>query len=152
VLGAFGATAVAQARDSLPARLGELWSGALQFGVADDVLVIANATAIRRLLGSAAGFRPEVARAGELCKLEEALADLVLPFDLELAACELDASLLLSLAPGDVVCLPHDLDAPVQVRDGDGRGCFEGDLRRQGGKRAVQLRAPAAGNAIGRAH
>lgn len=135
----FGVAASRTPCESLPRVVFEPWSGALQLAVATDLFFVADAAAIRHWLSK----QGEVARSrpggGKLCAVHQAIEGMTLDFDLELTGCEVDASTLLTLEPGDVVCLPHALDVPAQLRDADGRRCFAGDMRQQSGKKAVQL-------------
>jgi hypothetical protein len=136
VLGAFGAARAGTKADSTPPRVLGAWSGALLLtGQAAELVV--DVAALRHLVGLA---QPSPARSAEtVTRVDAALGEVALQFDLELAGCELAAEALLGLRSGDVVCLPHRLDEPVRVVDEHGWACFVAHLRGSKGRRVAQL-------------
>jgi flagellar motor switch protein FliM len=64
---------------------------------------------------------------------------LTLPLQVRLEACEVDIGRLQDLQPGDVVRLPHRLDAPAAVVGPGGQPLFGGYLVRRRGRKAVEL-------------
>ncbi len=80
----------------------------------------------------------------DLVRLDQALADRVLPVQVELTGCELDLGSLQGLRAGDIITLKHPLDAPLIVSTADGTKLCTGFLGRQAGSKAVELvREPA---------
>ncbi|NML42930.1 hypothetical protein HHL11_04150 [Ramlibacter sp. G-1-2-2] len=79
--------------------------------------------------------------AGPLAAVHEALFQREFVLQVELQGCELQLGALRDLRPGDVIRLPHRLEAPANVRQ-EGRTLFSAHLGRQGGAKAVEL-APA---------
>ncbi len=71
--------------------------------------------------------------------LAQALANRMLPLRAELGSCELDLGSLESLRIGDVVPLPHRLDAPLLVSTGSNVQLCVGFLGRQDGFKAIEL-------------
>lgn len=128
---------------ALPIMTQGQWTGASVFDIEGDSMLVVDARAMRRFIGpsSAAtvGVQP-------LCHVADAIGDTSMVFTLELEGCELPVEGLLRLVPGDVVCLPHEIEAPARLCDGAGRPCVMADLRRRGAMRAVALRglAPAS--------
>jgi len=81
-----------------------------------------------------------------LTPVTTALASLRLPLQARLADCELDLASVQDLRLGDVVAVPHRLDAPLLVRDAQGDVLFGAYLARKGERKALQLAAlPSAG-------
>lgn len=82
----------------------------------------------------------------QLVALESALAGRRLRARVNLATCEVDLGTLASLRPGDVLSLPHPLDAPACVV-WEGAMLCGAYLGSQGGAKAVELTrdAPADG-------
>jgi hypothetical protein len=119
------------------------WSGALlvSLPLCGDVLL--DAALVRAVLPA----RPVAAGAAgaraPLVPLHRAAAALTLPLQVRLEACEVDIGNLQDLQPGDVVRLPHRLDAPAAVVGRDGQPLFGGYLVRRRGRKAVEL-APVA--------
>jgi hypothetical protein len=110
--------------------------------------VLLNAECVRALLRSHASHMTPPARARQVpirVTVEEALADHKLPIQVQLAGCELDLGILQSLRVGDIVPLPHHLDAPLLVST-PAYGTFcAGFLGRQAGWKAIELlRQPSA--------
>ena len=128
------------------------WSGAavvsLSFGGRLPIAILLDAACLRRMpvldesLAAAGGrfdtFRPP------LVPLVHAFAGRLLPLQVELASCELDLGSLESLAIGDVVPLPHHLDAPLLVSAEPGVPVCAGFLGRKSGFKAIELARVAA--------
>lgn len=74
-----------------------------------------------------------------LFPLAQALAGRMLALRAELWSCELDLGSLESLRIGDVVPLPHHLDAPLLVSVGSNAQLCVGFLGRQAGFKAIEL-------------
>ncbi len=87
------------------------------------------------------GRRNAVAQrsAAGLVPLRQALASRVLPVRVELSACELDLGSLEGLRIGDVVPLPHRLDAPLRVATGSDVQLCAGFLGSHSGFKAIEL-------------
>lgn len=86
----------------------------------------------------ATGARLNNRRVGGLHSVAAALADRPVPVSVVLSPCELDFGTLSGLRVGDIIPLPHSLDAPLVVCLGDDQLCT-GFLGRQGAARAVEL-------------
>jgi hypothetical protein len=120
------------------------WRGAVEARLAFGARVLVDAGCLLALL-QAAGTpqrtdRPKAAPA--LHALSEAIADLPVPLKIRLRPCEIEVGALQDLVVGDVVLLPHPLDAAAAVEDADGQQLFCGQLARSHGRKAVEL-APA---------
>lgn len=118
------------------------WSGALLAVLPGGRRVLLEAALVRALLppGRSEG-RSQAARA-PLVGVQRAAAALTLPLQVRLAPCEVDLGSLQDLRPGDVLRLPHRLDAPAAVTGPDGQALFGGWLVRRHERKAVEL-APA---------
>lgn len=103
--------------------------------------VVATAAAVENLLpakapDSAAAPRPGAA---PLVAIAIALADTRISLHVQLQECDVDLGLLQRLRPGDVLRVPHRLDAPALVRTAGGNALFQGFLARSQRRRAVEL-------------
>lgn len=127
--------------------LGGAWSGlaCASFGGAYRVLL--DAPLVQRTLRSAAPglAQPAAPVAGDaaLTPVSSALTAVRLPLQARLADCELELASLQDLRLGDVIPLPHRLDAPLLVRDAHDQALFGGYLARQGRRKALELAAAA---------
>jgi flagellar motor switch/type III secretory pathway protein FliN len=133
----------AQARSTLPAELFRAWSGGVivAFGSAGGAPLLQLLLA-PQTVGS---LVPDVSRPPAslkarpaLAPLEEALADKMLQLQVQLAPCEIELGALTGLACGDIVPLPHALDAPLMVLV-EGQPVCSGFLGKQGRTRALEL-------------
>jgi hypothetical protein len=126
------------------------WSGHLVARLGAEVFLLLDARAVQAALR---GIDPRAARPGErpapaaLAIVSDALAGVRLPLRAQLADCELDLAALQDLRVGDVVPLPHRVDAPVQVRDAQGQPVLRGYLARRGRRKALELAAAPAADA-----
>jgi hypothetical protein len=123
------------------------WSGLVCASFDSRVRLLLDAPLVLGVLRSRA---PELApRAGSagtrtaLMPVTTAVAAMRLPLRARLADCELNLASLQDLRVGDVVPLPHRLDAPLLVRDARDEIVFGAYLARRGGSKALEL-APAA--------
>jgi hypothetical protein len=121
------------------------WSGLVQARLAFGARLLLDAAAVERL---GAADTPEPARHASaarapLAPVTSAIAALRLPLRVRLADCELDLASLQDLRIGDIVPLPHRLDAPLLVRDAQEEVVLAGYLARQGGRKALELARPA---------
>jgi hypothetical protein len=103
--------------------------------------LLLNAECVRALLASQG--RGVAAPASwprmTLTPLAHALVDRKLPIRVELSACELDLGSLQGLRVGDIIPLPHSLDAPLLVSTTQEIPVCAGFLGRQGGFKAIEL-------------
>ena len=76
-----------------------------------------------------------------LVGIGKALAGTELALRVDLQGCELALGSLRSLRAGDVLRLPHRVEAPATVVDARGQAVFQGWLARSRGRRAVELAA-----------
>jgi hypothetical protein len=120
-----------------PAGAWRPWSGALLASLPMGWRVLLDAALVRSLLPPPAREAP--ATPAPLVPLQRAAAALALPLQVHLEGCEVDIGSLQDLRPGDVVRLPHPLDAPAAVVARDGQPLFGGYLVRRRGRKAVEL-------------
>jgi flagellar motor switch protein FliM len=107
--------------------------------------LLLDAPAVEGVLRSVA---PQLARSAHAPGAPQALTPVALaveclrmPLHVELSACELDVASLEDLRIGDVVPVPHRLDAPLLVRDAQEETLFGGYLAQRGGRKALALAA-----------
>lgn len=121
------------------------WSGAVLISVTvpgrSAIAVLLNCATARSFLAPDAGRKeprqPQASAA--LAPLAQALADRTLLLRIGLSSCELDIGTLESLRVGDIVSLPHSLDAPLLVSTAQGVHVCVGFLGRQDGVKAIEL-------------
>jgi flagellar motor switch/type III secretory pathway protein FliN len=122
------------------------WSGSvvahlpLSAGVCVSVLL--NASCAKSLQATQAGSVSPSSRRGAAAKperIEIALAPRKVELRVELNACELELGALQDLRIGDVVPLPHLLEAPLQVRLTQGSSVCAGFLGKHAGFKAIEL-------------
>jgi hypothetical protein len=118
------------------------WSGSLALQLRGPgrlaLQVLLNGACAQSLVTAPSpAMRPVVQRA-TLTPILSALADRRLRLRVELSACELDLGTLQELRPGDVVPLPHLLDAPLVVSTENQPLCA-GFLGRHAGLKAIEL-------------
>jgi hypothetical protein len=134
-----------------PSPRGCAWSGQLAAALGMGVFVLLDAGAIEDVLRSLApGLRGRTAPAGgaaALTPLTRALAGRRLALTVRLSDCELELASLQDLRIGDIVPLPHRLDAALQVCDPQGHAVLAGYLARQGRRKALELTATREGAA-----
>jgi len=123
------------------------WSGAVLVSVRGSHrmprTLLLNAECVRALLAAqgsdaAATRHSEVPRT-MLTPLAQALAARKLPIRVELAPCELDLGSLQGLRVGDIIPLPHSLDAPLLVSTAQDVPVCSGFLGRHAGFKAIEL-------------
>jgi hypothetical protein len=144
---ALGVVAPDSAAPARPKAAGP-WSGLVYVSLPADARLLLDAAAVEHALRCCAAEvpRPVAAPAAmdTLAPVSTALAALRLVLQAGLADCELDLASLQDLRIGDVVPLPHRLDAPLLVRDAQEQVVFAGYLARAGGRKALELARPAA--------
>lgn len=105
--------------------------------------LLVNAACARALLGPKGNGMPADSSRRKkpvpLVPLSQALSDRKLSLQVELSSCELDFGSLQSLCIGDIVPLPHSLDAPLMVSTAQGAQVCAGFLGRQAGFKAIEL-------------
>jgi len=129
---------------SPPPGVGQPWSGAVQATLEATpgwtLLISAEAMHAwcrRNGVPTQAG---DPARAREpLCSATDAMGSRTVPVHVELAGCEIDLGALQGLQIGDVVRLPHAVDAPARLTDSHGQLLFEGYLVAHQGRKAIEL-------------
>ncbi|MBE7367186.1 FliM/FliN family flagellar motor switch protein [Ramlibacter pallidus] len=132
-----GSTSVPASADVAP------WSGAVEVvvtGVVDARLVLAPE--VVEAWCASRGFARSTTRAGAsqpLAAASDAVAQQMVSLQVQLVGCELDLGSLQELQVGDVLRLPHPLEAPARVLDGTGATLFGGYLGRHLGQLAVEL-------------
>jgi hypothetical protein len=128
------------------------WSGCVVVSLAGagrlPRTLLLNAACARALLGPlAAAPAMDASRksAAALVPLAQALAGRKLPLRVELSSCELDLGTLEGLRIGDIVPLPHSLEAPLTVSTAQDVRICTGFLGRHAGFKAIELarEAPA---------
>jgi hypothetical protein len=118
------------------------WSGTVHVALPWSAGLLLNAALVRLLLPACGETQARAPAAGPaLVAVQDALATQRLPLRVELGECELALGSLQDLRPGDVVRVPHALEAPLAVRDAAGRAVLAGYLARRGGSKALQLAA-----------
>lgn len=121
------------------------WSGAVLISVTvpgrSAIAVLLNGATVRSFLAPAAGRKEpsQPQQRAALAPLAQALADRTLHLRIGLSSCELDLGTLESLRVGDIVPLPHTLDAPLLVSTVQGVQVCTGFLGGQGGVKAIEL-------------
>lgn len=135
------------APSSPPPGLGQAWSGALRAvlpGMPGWSLLL-GPEAMQAWCGQA-GLRSQDTNAHAarepLCTAAEALGTRPLSLQVELSGCEIALGQLQGLRIGDVVRLPHALDAPARLADAQGRTVFEAFLVASQGRKAIELAKP----------
>ncbi|WP_459569040.1 FliM/FliN family flagellar motor switch protein [Cupriavidus sp. 8B] len=134
--------------DALPVPLLQPWSGTawlaldwcghvlhllVDFARVAHVLGVPSTTSMHRA-GTGGGARDE-----PLTAMYSALNGYTVFVQAELEPVELELGLLAALRPGDVIRLPHSLDAPLLVRTHDGELLCEAFLGKVDAQRAVEL-------------
>lgn len=121
------------------------WSGSVLISVTipgrSAIAVLLNCATVRSFLAPGAG-RKEPSQPkprAALAPLAQALADRTLLLRIGLSSCELDIGTLESLRVGDIVPLPHSLDAPLQVSTVQGVQVCAGFLGSRHGVKAIEL-------------
>jgi hypothetical protein len=123
---------------------GQPWSGAVQADLPDlpGCTLLVGPDAMRAWC-QRAGVRHEGTEVRSarvpLCSATEAMGSRTVAVNVELAGCEIDLGTLQGLQVGDVVRLPHALDAPARVTGSDGQLLFDGFLVAQQGRKAIEL-------------
>lgn len=132
---------------------GSAWSGDVVVLLGDGQRVLLEAAAVEKVLHSCARHlvRQEALRTqAALTPVGSAVARMRIALRAQLADCELEVASLQDLRVGDVVPVPHRLDAPLLVCDSREEPVFAGFLARRGGGKALELSAipaaPAASN------
>jgi len=132
-----------------PVNAGVAWSGWVTVALDAGARLLLDARWVEALLRVHA---PQLARravapaAGKsLTPVGTALAGVRLALRARLADCELDLASLQDLRIGDVLAVPHRLDAPLLVRDAQGELVCGGYLARQGQRKALELAACPSG-------
>lgn len=127
------------------------WAGAVVASLGSDstsgVKLLLNPQALQPLL---AVCKPRSAQApvqapvpAELCSVEAAVSGYDVQIQVTLKPCELDLGTLSELRLGDIIPLPHSLDAPLIVSIGRNALCA-GFLGRRGAARAIELASEAS--------
>lgn len=120
------------------------WGGGVTVSLGGDgPQVLLNPSLVDALLEGFAptesgGARLNNGRAGGLHSVAAAVADRPVQVHVVLSPRELDFGTLSGLRVGDIIPLPHALDAPLFVSMGDDQLCT-GFLGRQGAARAIEL-------------
>lgn len=110
------------------------------------VVLLLEAPVVATLLGYpqscvTAGARTGLA--GGLAPLATVMSGRSVQLRLELHPVDIDLGMLCSLAIGDVLALPHHVDAPATVVDEEGEAAFDAFLVSREQRKAVQICAPA---------
>lgn len=125
------------------------WSGSavLSLPIATDICIsiLVNAACVGTNDTGPARSQSVQKIAAGLVPLQQALANRVLPVRVELSACELDLGSLEGLRIGDVVPLPHRLDAPLRVATGSDVQLCTGFLGSHSGFKAIELAREPSG-------
>lgn len=123
------------------------WSGALVVDLPWAARLLLNLQAAEVLVQRRAAVPDAPARVTAteppLTRVTQAAAASRVALRAELSPCELDVSTLQGLQVGDVLRIDHSLDAPLTVRDANGRAVFHGFLGRSRGFKAVELAGDA---------
>jgi len=126
-----------------PPRTCGAWSGVVHVQLAAGVRLLLDTAAVEHLrAGAPEPARRAPATARPLAPVSHAISDLRIALRARLADCELDLASLQDLRIGDIVPLPHRLDAPLHVRDAREELVFAGYLARRGQRKALELVLP----------
>lgn len=147
---------LAQALDLAPARSDgvpplrrrDSWSGEVGVLLPFGGSLLLNAEAVEACLRHGGSVppspcTPRPAGASVAMPLLLAASEQRLPVHAQLASCEVDLGVLQDLQPGDVLRIPHRLDAPLQVRAESGATLFNGYLASSRGRKVLELAAAA---------
>ena len=119
------------------------WGGEVRASLPFGGLLLLNAGAVEACLGRggmpAQSSASRVAAAPVAMPLLEAAAGQRMSLRAQLAPCEVDLGVLQNLQPGDVLRIPHRVDAPLQVRSDSGATLFTGYLASIRGRKALEL-------------
>lgn len=123
------------------------WRGEVQAALPFGGVLLLNAAAAEACLrrrGMAARPRRSLpADAPVAMPLLRAAAGQRVSLRAQLEPCEVDLGVLQDLRPGDVLRIPHRLDAPLQLRTEAGTALFSGYLANSRGRKVLELVAPA---------
>lgn len=111
-----------------------------------EIVLLLEAPIVAMLLGypqncMTAGAR--AAQVGDLTPLAAVMSGRSVQLRLELHQVDVDLGTLCSLTVGDVLTLPHHVDAPAAVVDEDGGSVFDAFLVSREQRKAIQICAPA---------
>lgn len=126
------------------------WAGAVVVsfgsGIECGIQLLLNPQALLPLLtafkAQAAQMPAQAPALAELCPVEAAVSGYGVQIQVTLKPCELDLGTLSELRLGDIIPLPHSLDAPLIVSLGRDALCA-GFLGRRGAARAIELASAA---------
>ncbi|HEX7888050.1 MAG TPA: FliM/FliN family flagellar motor switch protein [Ramlibacter sp.] len=121
------------------------WSGQVWAVLPFDGALLMNCAAVDACLGGSgvAGQPRSLPGSSAAMPLLQAAAAQRLALQAQLAPCEIDLGVLQDLRPGDVLRIPHPLDAPLQVRTESGATLFSGHLASSRGRKVIELSATA---------
>lgn len=119
------------------------WCGDVRASLPFGGLLLLNAGAVeaclRRAGMPAKASATHVAPASLTLPLLQAAAGQRMGLRAQLAPCEVDLGVLQDLQPGDVLRIPHRIDAPLQVCSESGTPLFSGYLASSRGRKALEL-------------
>lgn len=125
------------------AELFQPWSGAVLVSLAAGAssslrLLLTSSCAAQLAAAVSAATHARAVRRGGLIPVEAACADRQVMVRASLCGCELDLGMLAGLRVGDVIPLPHPLEAPLHLTLA-GETVSAGFLGRQGRAKAIEL-------------
>jgi hypothetical protein len=116
------------------------WGGQVRASLPFDGLLLMNSAAVGACLSEKQRTTSPPRSPAAIPVLQAATAHR-LPLRAQLESCEIDLGVLQDLQPGDVLRIPHRLDAPLQVRTESGATLFRGYLASSRGRKVLELAA-----------